>query len=366
MATRKVLALVCATVLTIGSVCPSEDISNIISAVYTKLKKEMKEEKPESLMKKYPKAFYLRNVCFLKTYGDPDATHVSFLNQGLAEVISYDLAKDPRRYESGFKHLQDRGAWKTTDKKTGGEIPGLCVHKVERRVFDAGIKFVSKFVGCRDTLIGRILEALFFLRKRYKGNFLRDEHKLYPLWSVILNDKEEVKEFLDYLSYQNMKDMGIPGFDHKPILYLTLINGELTEEDKNYLESMFILVDPDDRETIEFFMDAQKDVAKIVADFESKKPAYPGESLLEKAMRKAETECKKFDVKDMVTITVVGLTAAVLLANIGGATDHLKAMLNFVPAKDQNVKDVYTYNNTYFKAWLQHIKNLFSRGEDRQ
>ena len=357
MSTRKINVVLLSAVLLSASLTPlfSDDSFDDTFADYQISQEEIEKSLEEftgnnevrshdhSLVKEYPQMFCRKNMCVLDSVGDPDGTHVFFLNQGSSAITEYTIAKDAQRDQTGFEHLKSRGLWKIKKPSTVTadgfeEIPGIKVTRFTKRIFNHGLKIDVKYKGYRTKKIGMLLEKILGLGKTFKGNLLVDEYKLFPLWCVTLKDKVELDEFLDYIADQNSKRSGIPHFDQKPILLLTLFDDPtletLTEIELNSVKSVFNLVNYSDTKTTKFMTDTQMEIAKLSLDVESSNPHYLGEGVKKHVMRKFEGYFKDFDTYDFLALAIVGIGAYVFANNV---LTPLKSWLpNFVPTKSKD------------------------------
>ena len=249
-----------------------------------------------SLLDTYPEIFCRKNICNIDTVGDPLATHVKLFNPDLSQIHTFSV-----------KNKDRRGLWTVTVGNK--EVPGVQVTRHTKRVFGARIKFDRKFEGYRAFSVGIALEKLLGLTYQYTKTLLIDQYKHYPLWNVILRDREELIEFIEYLSTQNLRSRGTPYFDRKPVMRLTLEADPYLEtleiEDTALLNAFFTMVDARDSKVTAFFNNTITEMDKIMLEFAASSPIQLGETAKEKVFRKIEGFFNDFDPVEMATTAVV-------------------------------------------------------------
>lgn len=249
---------------------------------------------PISIVDQYPEIFSRKNMCTIDAVNDPDGTHVKLFNPELSQINSFTLDKDPAHKE--------RGMW---EMKVGGcSVPGISVTRNTRRLFGAQIKFDKKYVGHRKTFAGKFCENLLGVAKRYKGALLTDHYKNYPLWNVVLRDRDELHKFIAYLDSQNRRHRGTPFFDQKPILRLTFQSDPFLEtlelEDIALINTMFQLVDMRDAKATTFFNDTIIEMSRILVDFKAGGSIQLGANAREQVLNTIEKFFHDFDRTDLL------------------------------------------------------------------
>lgn len=251
-----------------------------------------------SLMDTRPSAFCRVNFLSLNTTDDPQGTHLKLWDVPRGNITKFKLEKDPIRSE--------RGRWENV--------------KVLRRkgmVYSESLVFVDEYEGSRETAIGRALVKLFGLTKHYKGTILIDEYKLYPLWNVVLQDREELVAFVNYLQDNLEKRTGRRYFEDKPVLFLTLKTDPklvtLALEDIALLSTMFDLVDYSDLKTTSFFNKIQEKFDRVLMHSKSNVAIYLGEGAREHILRKLESGCYEFKFEEIAPKFVVLVGSGLVL-----------------------------------------------------
>lgn len=268
-----------------------------------------------SLLDEKPDYFCRSHICVIDTVGDPDSTHVRFFNPDLATILSFKVAKDKKL---------NRGIWKQCN-----------VLRRTKRIYSGGIKFDSKFEGYRETFLGILFEHILGLTEHYRGTLFIDEYKNYPLWNVVLKDREELLEFLGYFA-QNLQQRGKNQFDNKPVLLLTLKDdltlSSLEEKDFQLISTLFELVSPSDKTTTKFFTDTQITMDDLIMRFESGHPIYLGENVRKQIFRSVEKTFAEFKMQDMIPKALsYGFGTFVLALAVSEASNYLRSKLH--PAK---------------------------------
>lgn len=313
-----------------------------------------------SLLKESPEMFCRKNICVINTVSDPDGTHIHFLDQSFSEIISYTVAKHPKRDKEEFKGYKSRGLWKTEASKM--EEPGAKVIRYTKKIYNAKLKIDLKFKGHRETALGQFAEDFFgFGNQKYNGDILIDEYnaKKCLLWYATFKDEEEVFEWLEYMSHKDGKNFS----EKKPILFLTLQDDpnldNLSETCKNFISAKFTLVDYKDSATVAFMSDQQTLLDKLNSDFVGGKTIQLGQSIKQKVFSKIEDYFEKFDTADMIAagiITVSGIFLASLikdkiLSPIYGKIPTIVDVFNFVAGrvkkgeKEEKVEFTLTTDN---------------------
>ncbi|MBU1008310.1 hypothetical protein KKA53_04520 [Candidatus Dependentiae bacterium] len=289
-----------ALVLAEGEIAPEEAVVleeevALEEAVEDTIEPAIQEACFESLMDSRPGTFCRSHIVVVNAVSDPDATHIKLFNPDFAEIMTYKLAKD-----------EENGTWKN-----------INVLRSTKRLYSSGLKFDDKYCGCRTKLVGIALEKLLGLTKHYKGTILLDEYKHYPLWNVILKNRAEVSNFVDYL-FDSLAKRGKRSFDRKPVLLLNLKDDpyleSLTLEDTAKLNSLFEVVNYEDTKTTEFFTKNQLAMDEITMRFEASSPFQPGESVRAKLFRKFEKYFKDFDMQEIVPWIIAGTTTTMATA----------------------------------------------------
>jgi len=291
MSSKDLRAFVLVTSLLTAPLCAKEEAiatNNLDSEII-----DTEEECVESLMDSRPDIFCRSHIIVLDTVSDPDGTHVKLFNPDLAEIWTYKLKKN--------KDQKKRGVWND-----------LKVLRSTKRIYSANLKFDNKYEGYRTSMIGAFFEKLLGLTESYKGTLFLDEYKHYPLWNVILKDREELSDFFDYL-LANLAKRGKRSFDRKPVLLLILKDDpyfeSLTAEDVGKMKSLFQVVDYKDTKTTEFFTKTQLTMDDLVMRFESGNPIYLGENTRKALFRRFEKYFKDFNLQDIAPWIIGGAIA---------------------------------------------------------
>jgi hypothetical protein len=275
-----------------------------------------KPAKKQSLIKMYPEIFSRGHILVLNSIGDPDATQVKLFNPDCAEIYAYNCAKE--------KDCPECGKWDKDAKVT----------RATKRVYGSGVKIDKKYKGHRKHFWGLALQELLGIAGEYNGTILIDQYKQYPMWNVILKDRVELNNLLDYLQ-RNLEAKGKKSFDKKPILLLNLKGDPYLEtleiEDKARLNFYFEVVDYADNKTVEFFRNSQITMDEIIINFEAGKPHYVGENMRERIMRELETLLSDFEVSKMAP--KLGFYVAVGITGVFFATYIYPPILKFILGK---------------------------------
>jgi hypothetical protein len=238
----------------------------------------------KSLVELYPEIFCKENILVINTVGNPEAGSMRMFNPDYSEAIEYKFAKE--------KDLP-------TDWKD------IKIVRETQSNYGSAVKSDKKYKGYRKNFLGLILQDLFCIAGEYEGSSIIDEsiYKMYPLWSVILQNKEELNNFLDYIQI-NLEKRGKKSFDGKPVLFLNLKDDPKLEtleiEEIAKIKTLFELVDYKDIKTTQFFIKKQLSMDKIIMDFEGGDPHFVGENMREKFMRKLEKFCADFASGDLI------------------------------------------------------------------
>lgn len=276
---------------------------------------EVEEACVESIMDTQSEKFCRSHIIVIDSVGGSDGTDIKTFNPDLGVIWSYKLQKD--------KSQKDRGIWDANKTK---------VIRRTKRVYNSGLKYDYKYEGFRTFTLGILFEKLLGLTEHYDGTILLDEYKHYPLWNVVLRDREEVSDFLDYL-LACLAKQGKRTFDRKPVLLLTLKNDpffeSLTMEDLAKLNMLFDVVDYRDTKTTEFFTKTQLTMDDLIMRFEGNDPKYLGEGTRKKLFRKFEKYFKDFDMGELFPWMVAGAASVFVVWYF----EHkiLKALRNRIP-----------------------------------
>jgi hypothetical protein len=182
---------------------------------------------------------------------------------------------------------------KTKLAKHAEDLENLAPLRSTIKFADSGSQIDKKYPGFRDANLAVMLEIFFrsvglIPNEGYAGTVLLDEYKAgFPV-KAVFGSIEYFRAWRNYM-LKNLAAADPSAFSlKKPLLMLEFLddNADFNEDDKHFLDTCFVLLDPTDASACAFFDRAQTKL-KDVMDM-TDKARFAKESIGELVMRRIE------------------------------------------------------------------------------
>jgi len=245
---------------------------------------------------------------FFKTFGkcpyamhyDPAVNQLNFTFLG-----SYDAKTDAVVYP-----------------RKGKDFETLTPMRFTQKFLDANVQIDRKYSGHRESHAGKALEK--FLKyfgiihdHQYEGSFMLNEYKLGVPMKWVLRDLADLKGLIAYLS-KKFTEEGIIA-TKRPLLLLEMVQDadKLDQNDKEFLNMYFELLDPYDINVKAFFSDCQKtllDVMDLSKDAKNVLETYT--EMVFGGLEKENHEFKGKEFAAKITTLVLAAFTTVMIIDI--------------------------------------------------
>jgi hypothetical protein len=192
--------------------------------------------------------------------------------------------------------------------------------------YASNLRIQKKYMGDRDTVVGKALQTIFLPETYYQGKIIVDEYKTQMPMFWVLKNEDQLNAIKNYL----LKNLNITEETEKTLLLIKILSTKditkLNAENLEFLNKYFYVYSVEDINVKKFFDKAKSEIADRGFDMSDAK--IIGDTVRENIFGAVEKEFKDYKVenwtKEFGRIMAVAITMEIISPIFKNAKERVK------------------------------------------